>query len=210
MIRRFPQTKVTNRFCWLQPYVLDSLESRIAPATLLHGLYSPSLVGFESFGNSVSLSGNLIAVGAMNEDTWAPNSGQAYVFNASTGALTSTLVNPSPASDISFGHSVSVASNTVIVGVILGGAGINQSAYILNATMGNLIQTIYRPISASDDYYGFSVSASEVVSGSVTGIRLLVGAPASGRVDGGGYGTFVGTLRDPSPMSGIVRQQGRR
>ena len=69
-----------------------------------------------TFGRSVSVSGNTAVVAAPWDDTGATDSGQAYVFNATTGALIATLANPSPASGDQFGRSVSVSGNTVVVG----------------------------------------------------------------------------------------------
>ena len=76
----------------------------------------------DNFGKSVSISGNYAIVGAQYED--APdfigvNTGKAYIFNVTTGALVHTLDNPDPYgtgnSDI-FGFSVAISDNCVIVG----------------------------------------------------------------------------------------------
>ena len=65
------------------------------------------------FGSSVAISGNTIVVGAFSDDTGASDSGSAYVFNAITGALVSTLANPTFANSDFFGYSVAISGSTV-------------------------------------------------------------------------------------------------
>ena len=50
------------------------------------------------------------------DDTGAEDTGSAYVFNATTGALVATLNNPTPAIADYFGSSVAVLGNTAVVG----------------------------------------------------------------------------------------------
>jgi len=64
--------------------------------TLIASLANPSVAAMNGFGGSVSVSSNTVIVGAYANDTVAEDSGQAYVFDATTGALKDTLVNPLP------------------------------------------------------------------------------------------------------------------
>lgn len=75
---------------------------------------------YDSFGVSVSVSGNVAIVGAENDDDNGLYSGSAYVFERddSTGHWneTSKLTASDGSNGDSFGFSVAVSSNTVIVG----------------------------------------------------------------------------------------------
>jgi len=83
---------------------------------LLQTFNNPTPVSSDLFGFSVSLSGNFVLVGALNDDTGASNAGSAYLFDATTGNLLQTFNNPTPASSDRFGFSVSVSGNNVLVG----------------------------------------------------------------------------------------------
>ncbi len=61
---------------------------------LVATLANPTPAVNDQFGYSVAVSGNTVVVGAFLDDTTAGNSGSAYVFNATTGALVATLANP--------------------------------------------------------------------------------------------------------------------
>lgn len=72
-------------------YVFDATTGNLV-ATLANPLGSEG----DRFGYSVAISGNTVVVGAPLNDTGAAQSGLACVFNATTGALIATLVNPTP------------------------------------------------------------------------------------------------------------------
>ncbi len=168
-------------------------------------LANPTPASFDYFGYSVAVSGNTVIVGAYRDDTGASNSGSAYVFNATTGALVATLVNPTPASFDNFGYSVAVFGNTVVVGAYSDDTGASESgsAYVFNATNGALLTTLVNPTPASNDQFGFSVA----VSGNtvVVGARLDdTGASDSGSayVFNATTGALVSILTNPTPASG--------
>src|ERR1043166_2045174 len=92
-----------------QAYVFNA-----TTGALITTLANPSSAGGDSSGRSVSVSGNTVVVSAPWNDTVATDSGQAYVFNATTGARIATLANPSPASGDLFGMWVSVSGNKVV------------------------------------------------------------------------------------------------
>lgn len=97
-------------------------------------LANPTPAITDNFGRSVATSGNNVVVGAHLDDTGATNSGQAYVFNATDGALIVTLANPTPAADDVFGESVSVSGSNVVVGASADDTGATNSgqAYVFN------------------------------------------------------------------------------
>jgi hypothetical protein len=95
----------------------------------------------EPFG--VAVSGTRIVAGVWGED--GPNNqGIAYVFDATTGALISTLTNPAPAAGDGFGWSVAISGTVAVIGAINddpGGIGNAGTAYVFDATTGALIAT---------------------------------------------------------------------
>ncbi|MBI3736167.1 FG-GAP repeat protein, partial [Candidatus Sumerlaeota bacterium] len=86
------------------------------------------------FGSSVSISGTVAVVGALFDDPGGVlDAGSASIFNATTGALLTTLNNPVPAVKDYFGASVAVSGNLILVGAYgddPGGVDAAGSAYI--------------------------------------------------------------------------------
>lgn len=142
------------------------------------------------FGQSVALSGNMLAVGARDEDSNAAgvngneadnslvNSGAVYVFERTTGvwAQQAYLKAANPDSGDGFGSSISVAGDVIVVGAasessnatgINGNQGDNSStdsgaAYVFRKMGGTWIQESYLKASNSeaDDRFGTSLSIS--------------------------------------------------
>ncbi|WP_442506614.1 hypothetical protein SH528x_005468 [Novipirellula sp. SH528] len=171
---------------------------------LLATLANPTPASRDHFGVSVSVSGNTVVVGAYRDDTGASDSGSAYVFNATTGALLTTLANPTPSSGDNFGYSVAVSGNTVVVGAFLDDTGSSDSgsAYLFNATTGALLATLDNPTPASGDNFGYNVA--------VSGNTVVVGAQYddTGASDSGSAyvfnattGALLATLENPTPES---------
>jgi hypothetical protein len=113
--------------------------------------------------------------------------GNAYVFDAASGSLVSTLTSPNAASHRGFGTSVAISEGdpTVVVGApqetvsSQGGAG---RAYTFDATTGTLIASLISPYAEFNGNFGQSVAISE---GDPT---VVVGAPqetSSGQVSAG-------------------------
>src|SRR6476659_5344237 len=129
---------------------LQVLEDRFAPATLLHSLF-PNALGPQQgaeFGCAVAADTNFHVVGATFADVGSlVDVGQAFVYNASTGALVTTLNNPTPEEADYFGAAVAVSGNTVVVGAYSDNTGASGAgaAYVFNATTDALIATLNNP-----------------------------------------------------------------
>lgn len=67
-------------------------------------------------GYKVAADGNLAVVAAPFDDVAASDSGLVRVYDATTGALLHTLVNPRPAAGDSFGTAVAISGLGVVVG----------------------------------------------------------------------------------------------
>ena len=178
---------------------------------LLHTLDNPNASDWDQFGTSVAISDNYAIVGVNNEDDGSSsNSGKAYIYNNSTGALLHTLTNPNAygtSAGDQFGNSVAITDTYAIVGALnegdAGGAA-SGKAYIFNVSTGALVYTLTNPnaYSTSDgDKFGSSVA--------ISGNYAIVGAyqedDANGTYDSGkAYiynvttGALVYTLDNPN------------
>jgi len=162
------------------------------------------------FGHSVAISDNYAIVGAYAEDdAGGTDSGKAYIFNATSGALLHTLNNPSPVGTSlgdQFGRSVAITDTYAIVGALLeddaGGAD-SGKAYIYNTVTGALLHTLNNPNAydtSAGDRFGVSVA--------ITDTYAIVGAhtedDAGGDASGKAYifntatGALLHTLNNPN------------
>jgi hypothetical protein len=166
---------------------------RASTGALLRTIPNPMPVTSDDFGEAVAIDGNTIVVGSPFYDRLSSTTGgRAFVFNASTGGLISTLFNPTPAYADQFGSSVAVSGGVVVVGAEADDSqGSNVgSAYVFDATTGVLRATLNQPASLAEH-----VGTSVAINGNV----VLVGAPSG--VYGKVYaydtsGNPIGTIQD--------------
>ena len=122
----------------------------------------------DRFGNSVSLSGDTLVVGAYRDDDVTTNSGSAYVFTRSGDVWTEQqkLLASDTANSEQFAYSVSVSGDTIVVGANQDCDGKGEdigSAYIYARSDG--VWTEQQKLTADtnpmgDDHFGISVSVS--------------------------------------------------
>ena len=140
----------------------------------------------DSFGYSVSLSGNTALIGFDNEN--GADSGSAYVFIRTGTAWTQQaklLASDGTAGD-SFGYAVSLDGNTALIGAISDDDnGVDSgSAYVFTRTGTTWTQQakLLASDGAAQDYFGLSVS--------LKGDTALIGVPQSignGNYSGSAY-----------------------
>jgi len=140
------------------------------------------------FGVSVSISGNLVVVGASNDNDAGENSGSAYVYerSGSNWSQQSKLTAGDATTEDYFGFSVSISGNLVVVGAPNDNdAGEDSgSAYVYERSGSNWLQQAKLTASdaAAGDFFGNSVA--------ISGDSVVAGAPGDdeGGVDSGrGY-----------------------
>jgi len=102
----------------------------------LQTIPNPTPESSDKFGESVSIDGNNVLVGAIGDNTGAVSAGSAYLFDATTGNLLQTFNNPTPITDDLFGTSVSIDGNNVLVGAFGDDTGASNagSAYLFDIT----------------------------------------------------------------------------
>jgi hypothetical protein len=160
--------------------------------SLLQTFLNPTPENSDLFGYSVSISGNNVLIGTPNDSAGASNAGSAYLFDATSGSLLQTFLNPTPAISQSFGQSVAISNNNVLVGAPNGG---NGTAYLFDATTGSLLQTFLDPTPLSGGSFGFSVAISNdnALIGEVGGRAAYLFHPAQSSK----------TVPEPSNMLGL-------
>ncbi len=165
---------------------------------LISTIANPTPAAGDAFGTSVAISGNTVAVGADSDDAGATNSGSAYLFNSTTGTLTATLINPSAADSDRFGTSVAISGDTVVVAALLDGTAVFRggSAYVFNATTGQLTSTLLNPSPVANDYFGYCVA--------VSGNSIAIGAPLDDSANADEGAVYLFTAETYRPLVGPV------
>ena len=148
----------------------------------LSALANPSASNGDLFGRAVAVGGTYVVVGAPGDDTSGTNTGRAYVFDATTGGLVSTLVNPAPdpnaqsmfGSPEGFGNAVAIIGSTVFVAADLDPqpAGNSGNVYEFDAATGNYLGVLTPPAAAQSRHFGTALAAA--------GSRLAVSAALAG------------------------------
>ena len=171
-------------------YLFDS-----STGDLLQTFNNPTPENRDNFGFSLDISGNNVIIGAQGDDTGGINSGAAYVFDATTGDLIQTFLNPTPANFDSFGFSVGISGNNVVVGAFGDDTGAQNAgaAYAFNAITGELLQTYLNTSPEDGEQFGLSIAIDDN--------NVLIGTPgdnAGGFRSGGASQFQVTSVPEPS------------
>lgn len=157
----------------------------------------------DRFGFAVAMSGPWLAISAPGDDDAAVNAGCVWLYrNGPSGYTFFRKINcPLPATqaaNASFGQSVALAGDTLVVGASQAGvSGTSSGAafrYQLSAKSVTLAATYLPPAASTNAQFGFSVATD--------GTAVVVGAPglvASGQPRGGAFIYLGGTT-----LSGIL------
>lgn len=137
----------------------------------------------DRFGEAVAIQQDLIFVGAPREDDGASNAGSVYVFEFGESWLEIGELHPSnPSVNLSFGGSLSVDGNTLLVGATYSGGIDDGAAYVFRDSGSGWSQEaqLIPSDGAPGDEYGKSVS--------IAGEHAIVGQDAHEEI----AGEFVG------------------
>ncbi len=149
------------------------------------------------FGRSVSISGDVLVVGANREDSGANNAGAAYLFARDQGGTDNWgQVKKLTASDVQaddyFGHPVSISGDVLVIGAWGedSGGSLAGAAYVFERNQGGAdnwgqVKKLTASDAQADDRFGTAVS--------INGDVLLVGAwgEDTGAGDAGAAYVFV-------------------
>jgi len=187
----------------------------VITGALLYTLDNPRLpagngTANNSFGYSVAISGNYAIAGSPGVS--APgysDSGAAYIFDVTTGALVHTLNNPNAyGTSLSdqFGLAVAISGNYAIVSAEYeddAGGTSSGKAYIFNVTTGALVHTLDNPNAfdtSASDFFGESLA----IDGNYTIVGARLEDDAGGTSSGKAYifnvttGALLRTLDNPN------------
>ncbi len=124
-----------------------------------------------SFGTSVAVQGDVVAVGASKDTENGQGSGSAFLFDASTGVQIAKLLPSDGQANAFFGHSIDIEGNIVAIGAFRGSNnGVASGAvYLFDATTGSQIMKLAPSDGEVNDYFGLSVAIDSgfVVVGAV-------------------------------------------
>jgi len=165
-------------------YVYDvSSQTPTAPVFTLRNPAPQEDVDGDFFGMSLAISGRLLVVGAVYDDTGQADAGSAYVYDLVSGTPTepvATLNNPGPTMYDHFGFAVAISGSRGVVAVPRADTGPADNPEAIDsgslhiydfssATPEEVVATLNDPGPAPDDGFGWSVALS--------GTLLAVGAP---------------------------------
>jgi len=133
--------------------------------------------GGDLFGCSVALSGNIIVIGAKDDDTVSNKAGIAYIYEKKDGTwdLVQSIKAPDGRSYDYFGSSVAYDGNTIVVGATGAGPNSSGAAYVYRRGIGSTDYEYFSRVGpengSSSDSFGYSVATSGGV--------ITVGSPNS-------------------------------
>ncbi|MEO0625075.1 MAG: hypothetical protein AAF183_23225 [Pseudomonadota bacterium] len=161
---------------------------------LLQTFDDPTFTDRDFFGTSVALDGNNVLIGAQGDDTNGFGVGQAHLFDATTGALLRTFDDPTVTAGDSFGSSVALDGNSVLIGARnddTNGFNVGQ-VHLFDATTGALLQSFNDPTVTAADDFGFSVA--------LDGNNVLIGALGDDTNSNAVGQAHLFSVRDPTPV----------
>ena len=183
----------------------------ILTGSVIQTFVSPTPDFGDDFGNGGDILGNLVVIGARNDDAAGEDTGTAYLFDANTGQLLQSFLNPSPDLNDNFAEVIAIDNNHVVIGSPEDDMGAidSGSAFVFDATTGELLHTLSNPTPGQGENFGGDVA--------IDGNLILVGARRddTGANDSGAAylfdavtGELLQSFFNPSPTSSAKEQFG--
>jgi len=125
----------------------------------------------DEFGDAIAASGKLVLIGAPGDDDNGPESGSAYLFDATTGGELHKLAPVSGLTGAHFGGAVAIDTDTAVVGAMFDGQnGLGTgAAYLFDTATGEMVADLFPVGGAHNDHFGASVA--------IDGAYVVVGSP---------------------------------
>jgi len=175
-------------------------------------LSDPLAMDGDEFGTSVAVDGDTVGVGAAG--TYGME-GAAYVYSRNQGGvgrwgLAASLSDPGATVEDSFGYSVAVNGDTLVVGSPQINSNFGGAAYIYSRNQGGAglwgrVASLSDPGATSNDIFGFDVALyGDTVIVGAAGFSTYQGAAYIYSRNQGGAGRWglAATLSDPAATSG--------
>ncbi len=169
------------------------------PAQPVLTISNPSPQAGDSFGNALAVSGSLLAVGAIENDTGAADAGSVYVYDLSSqtpSVPVLVLDHPEPAADDWFGQSVAISGTTIAIGAHGNDSGATDagSVYVYDTASPSPtvpVAILRNPEPGAGDWFGYSVG--------ISGSRVVVGSHLNDTGDEDAGSAYVFDLGSPDP-----------
>jgi serine/threonine protein kinase len=174
----------------------------------------------DRFGSRITATENQLLVAAWTADQGATDAGAVYLFDAATGNLLQTFVNPSPDAADLFGSAISFVDGWVAIGARAEDAHATNGGivYLFDPDTGDLIHTLVESVPTDEAYFGrhmasvgntLWVSATRPESGA-GGAAYAFKSPEIAETDGSGNYRFgdvgAGTYAVySSPPKGLIQ-----
>lgn len=166
--------------------------------TLIDQFSSPSSTIGANFGSAIALTESQILVGSPG----AEGTGQAYLYDLGNSESRVTITSPDPQDGEKFGTSVSLLSDSFVIGAYLNDteASTAGKAYHFDSAS-ELITELTHPAPVTADFFGFSVSH--------TTQGILIGVPQRDDLgsSSGGAQYYLPSLPD-QPVSDLALYPG--
>lgn len=136
-------------------YIFDS-----KTGTQLHKLTAFDGTAEDWFGGSVAILGDIVAVGAQNDDDQGEDSGAVYLFDTQSGNRIKKVVPDDGETIDRFGHTVALSSEFLIVGALNDSdqGEFAGSVYIYDLATRELVTKIYADDAAPSDSFGSALA----------------------------------------------------
>ena len=164
----------------VEPFTPFTYDGRVylydaATRSQIATLFNPTGMSGDRFGQGIAISDAYAVVGAGGEDTVAEDSGRAYVYDSTTGALLHVLNNPdqtATSADDEFGSQVSISGTVIAIRSSRDAiAPLAGAVHLFDAVSGNLLTTIQSPEPTEPGQFGAAISMMDN--------KILIGAPAN-------------------------------
>ncbi|GEM_PF-4801772 len=179
--------------------------------SLREAAVSPFPIASGRFGSAVAAFGNNILVGAPGDNVKGIRAGAAYLIDTAKENILRTFSNPVPAAGDSFGFSIAVAGNNILIGAPFFDNKDDDSgnvtaldvgrAFLFDGNTGALLRTFRKAVPTTNDQFGYSVA--------LLGNNVVIGAPRddAGAADAGSVYLFNATTGEllrtiPNPQPG--------
>lgn len=147
-------------------------------------------IKYDYFGGDVSITNDLLVVGAPGDDDRGKLSGSAYIFDSSTGRQIFKLVGSTSAPGDRFGAGTAIDGDVIAIGALWNDDVRRDGGvvYLFDRTSGAEIRRLYPNDLGANDLFGYSLS--------VSGNRIVVGGyqnQQNGKNSGAAYVFDVNT-----------------
>jgi hypothetical protein len=160
--------------------------------------------GHDFFGWRVAGMGSNVLVAAREEDIGTLDAGVVYVFDAATGGLVQTILNPTPDIQERFGTAIAVVGNNIAISAFDSAGAFQAGAVYLFDASGTLLTTIFSPRPAEGGGFGSSLAAfgNNLVVGESGGFSGNVQNSGAVHLFDGTTGAFIRSFPNPTPKVG--------